>query len=336
VRELLRARFVAAADEVWRLQRGSDADCVFFQRAVNGGQRITDRGTRQGSWVLAPDGTLLGHVNSRESHDVRAMMDAALVRWAELPESARALPAGVELDPAHRWEDSWPADGLVLVRIARELGPEPVEEMLAGERAPAWNRDFAWFSAAEIAAEVPPNVRPGSSFELPLVARRLARFHLVDNVHGQTLPYADVEVRSARLAAHATARVGSQLVLVLEGASEALAEGPWLGGESLWKPSGEHAHGMETRLGGRAVLDLETRRFLQFELVAVGRRFGRTDNDGRWRDPAPGRVAFHFALAPPEPRVAPTFVAVYDAPWIEAPAVGTWIDSPAECGLEGN
>ena len=39
-------RFVCAADEVWRLQRGSDADCVLFQRWSNGGERITDRGSR--------------------------------------------------------------------------------------------------------------------------------------------------------------------------------------------------------------------------------------------------------------------------------------------------
>ena len=59
---------MCAADEVWRLQRGSEADCVFFQHMVNGGKRITDRGSRQGVWVCAPRGLLLSpaaHLPSR-------------------------------------------------------------------------------------------------------------------------------------------------------------------------------------------------------------------------------------------------------------------------------
>jgi len=320
---------VCTADEVWRLQRGSEADCVFFQRAVNGGKRITDPGTRQGTWILAPDGTLLGRTSSRKPEEVRAVLEAALARWEELPAAARRLPEGVELDPAHRWEDSYPEGGLVLVGTVRDLSAEG----LAAPPPGAWNRDFAWFSRAEVEA-LTRGLVPGESRAWPLLAERLARFHLVDNARGQTLPYAPAELRRARLTATVTARVGEQLVLRLEGETEALCEGPWRLGDNLWTPAGEHPRGIEARLLGRAVLDGATGRFSAFELVAVARRFGHTQNNGRGREPAPSRLAFHLTLAPPEPRVAPTFVALYDADWIVAPPVGTWNRSPEECGLE--
>lgn len=329
LRALARERFVCAADEVWRLQRGSEADCVFFQRAVNGGERITDPGTRQGTYVFAPNGALLGRLNARAPDAVRAQLEAALALFEVLPAAARRLPEGVELAPAHRWEDSFPADGLVLVRTARDLSAEG----LAGERPATWNRDYAWFARAEVAAMV-QGLEPGERRELPLLARRLARFHLVDNVRGQTIPYAPAEIRRAELVATVEARAGDELVLALEGASEAVAEGPWLLGENLWTPRGEHPHGIDCVLRGRAVVDVASGRFTTFELVALARRFGLTENNARRRDPAPSRIAFHLTLAPDGPRVAPAFVALYDAPWIVPPEVGTWNRSPEECGLE--
>ena len=157
---LARERFVCAADEVWRLQRGSDADCVFFQRAVNGGKRITDAGTRQGTWIFALDGTLLGHLNSHVTAEVRALLEGALARWDELPATARRLPEGVELVPAHRWEHSFPEGGLVLLRTARDLPAEG----LAGTRLSTWNRDFAW--AAHVVHQVEARQTCGEEREL--------------------------------------------------------------------------------------------------------------------------------------------------------------------------
>jgi len=59
--------FVPAADEVWRLQRGGDEECLFFQRAVNGGKVITDNRTRQGIYVMSPSGKTLARVNSLDA-----------------------------------------------------------------------------------------------------------------------------------------------------------------------------------------------------------------------------------------------------------------------------
>ena len=39
-------------------------------------------------------------------------------------------------------------------------------------------------------------------------------------------------------------------------------------------------------------------------------------------------------LAAPERRIAPAFIAVYDADWVERPQTPTWRLSPEEIGLE--
>ncbi len=322
--------FVCAADEVWRLQRGSEADCVFFQHMVNGGERITDRGSRQGVWVCAPSGLLLAHVNTRNIERLLECLDDGVAAWNALTAEERRLDPDAALTPAHRWEMNVPVDGLVLERIGRELTPEGLD----AEPHASWNRDFAWFSAGEVRdafAEVAAR-DIGAEFELPFVASRLAQFHLIDNVRGQSLPFAPSEVTTADLTATIVARDEGRVRLTLDGHTAADSDGPWLLGDNSWKPSATHPHGIECELTGRAVWSAAERRFESFELVAVGRRWGRTVMNGRGRDASPGLVAFHFEIT--DMVLAPTFVAVYDADWIEAPAIGTWRDAPEECGLE--
>ena len=321
----LSASFICAADEVWRLQRGSEADCLFFQRAVNGGERITDKGSRQGTWIFAPSGKLLTRVNTRDPGAQLATMHAALAAFEALPAEERALAPDAELDAAHRWEDSFPEDGLALERIVRELDDE-------GAAARSWNRDFAWFSEAEIDAAMPADLSSGERIELPLLAQRLARFHLVDNARGQTLPYAPAEVERAQLIAIPRARVGERWVVDLTGSTRADAGDEWLGGETLWKPKRVEPHGISCSLAGRATWNAKERRFEKFELAGVAHHWGKTVMNGRWRDDSPGKLAFFLQRT--ERRIAPAFVGVYDAEWIERPSVPTWRDSPSEAGLE--
>jgi len=327
---------VCAADEIWRLQRGSDADCVFFQRMVNEGERITDLGTRQGLWICAAGGRVLARVNTRDVPAVLATLERALVDWEGLAEGERVLPEDAGLEPEHRWEMSFPADGLALEATARDLsGPLEVAPGPDAPRSPYWNRDYVWFSAEELARSLPPaELVPGSALELPLVARRLARFHLVDNVRGQTLPFAAEELVEARLEARVAARVGSQIVLSLRGETHAASDGDWLLGDSTWEPDETLAHGVRCSLVGEAVWDLEAGALTRFDLLALGERWGRTDHNGRRGSEEASPIGFHLGLAPPGVRLAPAFVSVYDAPWVAHPRVGTWLRSPAECGIE--
>ena len=85
---------------------------------------------------------------------------------------------------------------------------------------------------------------------------------------------------------------------------------------------------------GRMNVDVNTREVSDFELLVVGRCWGRTAMNGRGRAGAePRLIAFHLQLDPSGRRMAPTFVTLYDADWVGRPAVPTWRESPEECGL---
>ena len=80
------------------------------------------------------------------------------------------------------------------------------------------------------------------------------------------------------------------------------------------------AHGVETRILGRATYDLDKGAFVEFEMVALGTRWGYTELNGRRRDPESGPVGFVFELAAADaPPVAPAFIRNYDVPWVTRP-----------------
>ena len=321
--------FACAADEVWRLQRGSEEDCVLFQRWSNGGERITDPGTRQGFWVFSPAGDLLGRINSRSPERVLAMLDGALERWEALPAGRRVLDPDADRTPSHRWEDGYPEGGLSLIRISRDLAPEGLE----AEPSNRWNRDTVWCSRAEVDGMLPDAAAVGERVDLQLLADRLAQLALVDDARGQTLPYAPAEVTLARLAGQVVeAREGGRVLVELAGATRAEAEETWLLGDDNWRPRRRIPHGIECAVVGRAELDLEARAFVSLELVAVGERWGRTMFNGRGKDLGPSPVGFHLTLT--DDRLAPTFASLYGVEWIPRPEVPTWRDSPEESGLQ--
>jgi len=53
----LAKRFVPVTDEVWRLQRGTDPECRFFQSFADRGHYRGGGGTRQGIYVVTPGGS---------------------------------------------------------------------------------------------------------------------------------------------------------------------------------------------------------------------------------------------------------------------------------------
>ena len=314
VRELAH-EFVPAADEVWRLQRGNNAESLFFQRSVNQGKVITDDGSRQGLWVLSPGGQCLAQINSSNPDRVLQTLRQGLENWNKLPDGARHLPGDLSIKPNHRWEDSYPEGGFILARYGRDL---PRSEKKPGRKA-RWNKDFAWFTKAEARQWISKDPAPGTQQSLPeALALRLARFSLVDNVRGQTLPFAPSEIKAAEVTIKVQARKDKQLTLQIVGNTRAESDGSWHLPNSMWSSDENLPHSMETRLLGNATFDLSTETFTHFDLLAVGWRTGRTKWNGR-HDAAPGPIGFRFVLAPPKPRIAPTFLADYGVDWVQMP-----------------
>lgn len=306
VRELAGA-FACAADETWRLQRGKDAESRFFQSFADRAHYQAKGGTRQGFYVVTPSGKLLASVNSRNPEAVLGMMRKGLTAWEKTGAADRALPDPAAFRPAHRWESSYPEGGLVLERFARDLA--------GSDRR--WNRDYVWFTRAEAASLVPEGDAADAP---PALVERLACLALVDNVRGQTLPFAPAEIEAATLRVRVTKRAGESVHLALEGATRAVAKGPWLLGQSDWTPERDYPRTLRARLLGHARWDAKRRAFAAFELVALGTRTGRTTNSGRGRDPKPTAIGFAFTLAQPGVRVPPTFLQFYPDAMVRRPS----------------
>ncbi|MCK5941824.1 MAG: hypothetical protein KAI24_07660, partial [Planctomycetes bacterium] len=155
----------------------------------------------------------------------------------------------------------------------------------------------------------------------PELVERLARFALVDNVRGQTLPFATAAVAVAQLRSEVIGADGARVTLRLTGRTAAATDGSEPG-EDYWRSDRAWPRSVRTELLGEAVWDREQRRFVRFELVALGERTGRTTFNGRSREPqdTPRAIGFLLRLAPEGYRVAPTFVNLYGVSWIAMPA----------------
>ncbi|MFT4540220.1 MAG: hypothetical protein ACI841_002559 [Planctomycetota bacterium] len=315
-------QFVCAADEVWRLQRDPEPECRFFRRAVTGTEDAS-RGSMQGTYIFAPSGKLLARKNTNSPDSILEMLRASLKEWKALPADELKTVDAAAVKTGFRWEDSYPASGLVLRRTGRDLPmPGPLSGVFDSKPGVRFNRDAVWFSAEEARSMLPVRHEVGERALLPpALTARLACLVFVDNVGGQTVPFHPSETAGSELEVVLTAVDAERVTIRIEGVTAASGEGAWFyEDDNYWKPKPkqERARSIRTRVLGSAVFDLQAGRFEHFELVAVGARSGRTVFAGR-RKGDPGWIGFVCELAPPAWRVAPTFVNVYRVKWIATP-----------------
>jgi len=279
------------------------------------GKPDTVRGSMQGTYVLTAKGKLLGRRNSANPDTILAMLNDALAKWRELPADERAAPTK-QLRSTHRWEDSYPEGGLILERFARDIGKDPQQP----QQKPV-NRDAVWFELGEAEGWLPEFEVGKRMAVTERIVDRMARVVFVDNVRGQTLPFARVELHGCKMHSEVVAVRDNLVDIQITGNTSASAKGPWLNGDNYWKPKREWPRTMQTSIFGHATYDRGTRRFTKFELVATGTRTGRTAFNGRSKEEPQSThgIGFLLRLAKPSYRVAPTFVNMYGAKWVVPP-----------------
>lgn len=269
-----------AADEVYRLQGRDDPECQLFQYVARQGHYASKGGSQQGIYCLAPSGILLASVNATEAAPVAQMMRRALTAWNKLPRERRLLsqdPNGWtgRLDRNERY---YPVGGLILRQYMRDL---PHKLLPTDWRGKAWNQDIVWFRREEAAQFLPSKFEVGANSLLPsALIRRLARAHLVDAVRGQTRAFTESEIKMAYLKCTITGVKGNRIEVRFDGETRA--------------DSG--SHGMALKLLGGGAYDLNAQKFLRFELVAAGNRWGGTQYNYRFNEP-PSPIGFAFTLA---------------------------------------
>tara|TARA_B100001093_G_scaffold376511_1_gene361675 strand:- start:3398 stop:4276 length:879 start_codon:yes stop_codon:yes gene_type:complete len=288
-----------------------------FQKMANEGHYRKEGGTRQGIYVCSPDGTLLSSVNSLNPDVVLETVKEGLDKWKFLPRSNRHLPDGFSPSISHRWEDSYPEDGLVLKGAKADLLSDPPRFSDRGDR---WNMDHVWFNKDEVNLWLPEKYKIGEIHQCPKILKdRLFRFHIVNNVRGQTLPFASEEIKSSDLSVKVIEVDDKEMKIKITGSSNAVAKGPWLLGENIWTPKHELDHEITSTILGKATYDLIEKEFLIFELVALCKWRGMTENNGRKFGPDSGRIGILYNIANDSDinRIAPTFIDQYNAAWVK-------------------
>jgi hypothetical protein len=207
---------VPAADEVWGLQNGDAPAARLFQKIAEQGHyagRTRPTNTRQGIYATAPSGRMLASINTRDAGQVADMLRRALAAWEEMPDEDRWLAE----DEAARvidtpgWERLYPDDGLVARVVARDVGRE---KEMGDWRDLAWNQDFAWFRAEEVARMIPGEPVEGATSVWPArVSTRLASLHFTDFVRGQVGPFDDDQVERAEIESEVVAVDGERISL---------------------------------------------------------------------------------------------------------------------------
>lgn len=265
-------------------------------------------GTRQGIYVCSPSGKFLASINSTNADRVLAMMQEGLAVWDRLPADERELAETNRIKPRHRWEDSFPAGGMILSVLARDL-PEQCDPTMTAEAK--WNQDQVWFSKEEARQWLSDDPQVGESHEVPdRIVERLTRFHFVDNVKGQTPSFSKEGVQGSSITTEVLSRDGSSIELKLTGETVGVAA------EGLWQSS----NGVVTRLMGTATFDLENSTFARFEAIALGKRWGYTRFNGRQRDADEGPLGYVIQLRDSDSyRIAPASIWSYDADWVIPP-----------------
>jgi hypothetical protein len=296
---------------VEHLQHDKDDECLLFQKVAEQGHYagVTKPSTtRQGTYAITANGTFLTSWNNNNPRFVAGKLREALKNWERFKAEGRTLSDGARLDPSRldRADRFYPEGGLILRVNTRDL---PREKPQTGRWADAWNQDFAWFTKDEARQFVPEGAEPGQTREIPraLVAR-LARLHLLDNVRGQTSSFPAAAVEDAQLTSKVTDLDGDVVSLRLEGRTRTVQKGTWSirGYRDMNSPSAQE-RGVETKLLGFARYDRRLGRFVSFEMVAAGSRWGGTQYNGRGNDlaPAPFGAVLSLASDARADRVAP-------------------------------
>ena len=308
----LTKKFAVATDEVWRLQNLDDPECIHFRKIADVGHYRAHKSTRQGIYVCTPSGVLLGSLNTHNVGKVKNLLLTSLKKYSELDSDQRLLKDTRSILPDHRWEQSKPVDGLELTMIARDL---PASCKPGEPKDSEWNQDRVWFSKSEARQFLPADlsgIKKEQQYSVPtnLVAR-IVRFSIVDTVKGQTTHYKLNEVRESELTATIEHFDETTVRIAFKGQTDA---------ESKGSRGQDMPHGIQTKLLGTALFDREKQRFDQFEIVAIGSRWGRTVFNRRSKQLDETPVGFVFQMTPPHaPSIAPSFLYAYNAKWVKRP-----------------
>jgi len=323
----LSALFVPAADQIERPGKSLEVGTSFESRLVQKiKKQCNDLATFQGVFVATPNGLLLAgsHDAVHDPRKVEKHMREGLDKWAKLSADERLLSkaefatAVAELGVVEG-KSRYPRDGLVLSAICRDLPRSPKSGTSPSRNA--YNLDYAWFRKNETREFLPAQSINGAKHKVPReLVERLARFHFVDLVRGHTSSFPQKAVERAELSAEVIDVKGNLVSLRFNGRTRTSEVHDGVHIEGKWNRSGPgipelQKRGVDARLEGQAVYDLQAEKFVSFDLVALSTRWGGNAYNGRLNDrdfgPAPMGIVLKLAGNTAAEKVPPLYFRYY-------------------------
>jgi len=186
---MLRTEFVPVALDQAYHRRQKDNEGEFYRKIASQGPRSNWNSTTQGLYMATAGGEFLGYNNNRGPERIRGMMKKTLEDFE--PKETTPLEHG-EIDP--RVAPQPPPEGGLIIAVRAKIldGYEATDDKWRKLFQQAVSRDNLWLTAAEHQALMKGEISDR-------VAKRIVRFHLVDNTRGEPTMWRDDEIRKLDL-----------------------------------------------------------------------------------------------------------------------------------------
>jgi len=259
--QLLKTRFVPVAIDQAYQRRQKDSEGEFYRQIAGKGPRSDFESTTQGFYIATAAGDLLLYNNNRDPAKVRRLMQEKLAAF-EASGARDAKVASIETATRDaRWAVEPPEGGLVVRVQARVLGGyEPTSDRWRRIFQSALARDNLWVTKSEHR-----DLARGVVAES--LAKRIARYHLVDNTRGEPPMWSENEIQTLELR---------------------IEKGELLGAARLSKGDGSRSYDAKLR----GVIETHDGKVTRFDLVALG----DFEGEGQYTRGAP-KGRFPFAVA---------------------------------------
>lgn len=214
-------------------------------------RQMTCTNDPQGMYIAGADGTSYGFTNDHDPPDIRRFMDTGLKRFRLHPPRRVTV---TEQEQQASFSIHPPAKASVL-RVYSRIRPVPAGVTPLNEGV---GRDYCWVYQDEVKALA---TATGQTFPLPTtLVRRIARFHLLDNVRGTPDMWRAGDVKDARFTGRVVREVNGVRTLAFDGTF------------ALRTASG--GRGYEGRIEGQCEVDARTLRLGRFRALATGKAWG--------------------------------------------------------------
>jgi len=304
--ELLNESFVPVAVDINHVIRQKDSEGDFFRHIAEQGHyagRTKPTATRQGLYVVGVDGNLVDSLNSTRVETVLKLIKRSTAKWNRRNASDRRLLESNS--PDARYAVQFPEGGMILRQTMRDL-PNASNRKQNLDRH---NFDHAWLSAEQASHFSPSESKVGHQWSIPeSIVKKLAAYHMIDQVRGESWPFDLEQVKLAELSAEVVAVKGSKGTVRMSGRVKNLK--PATGQRNPFnKRTVDQDIVLELKLGGWLVYDSNAKRFDSLKLLAAGQRSGSDVYNFRWNDLGPSPIGFTFEMIEdvPENRIRPKF-----------------------------